>query len=160
VNGKSVYYYTGPVHTGKTTRLSQWISRKKKVDGILAPVIDRCRYLRIISTGETKKLDAADSGDDGLIVKIGQYIFSEEVFSWARQHLTGAFKNNPDWLIIDEIGPLELTGRGLEPAVSEILSLAEKNNEIKIVLVIREKILAQTLHHYHLTGIKKFTIPV
>ena len=37
-------------------------------------------------------------------------------FLWAQNALFNSLDKNLEWLIIDEIGPLELEGKGLEPA--------------------------------------------
>jgi nucleoside-triphosphatase THEP1 len=75
------------------------------------------------------------------------------------EELCNAYLQNPKWLIIDEIGPLELKGQALEPMVSKILN-DEKRNEINIILVIRKTLVERAIEHYklHVKGFKFFTI--
>ena len=54
-----------------------------------------------------------------------------------------------DWLVIDESGPLELEGKGLEPAVSKILIEDEKYGG-NILCVVRESLLDKFVEHYML----------
>ena len=156
---KSIYYYSGPVHAGKTTRLIQWVNQQKNVDGILAPIIDGYRYLQVIGKGESRQIELDSGSVLQEVVTIGQYTFSENVFSWARKQLLEVFSNNPEWLIIDEIGPLELRNQGLEPAVTEILRSSTSSNSIRILLVIRERILSEVLQHYKIETSKQFEFP-
>jgi nucleoside-triphosphatase len=153
---KTIYYLTGPVHMGKTTRLNEWIKYQKNVDGILAPIIDGQRHLHRIKTGELQQLELNDENSAQKIVKIGQYQFTGEVFDWARQQLYEAAQSCPDWLIIDEIGPLELGGEGLEPAVSIIISSLKTDNHTKLLLVIRDRLLTEVLQHYKINNHEPF----
>jgi nucleoside-triphosphatase len=153
---KTIYYLTGSVHTGKTTRLNEWIKYQKNVDGILAPIIDGQRHLHRIKTGELRQLELNDENSAQKIVKIGQYQFTGEVFDWARQQLYEAAQSCPDWLIIDEIGPLELGGEGLEPAVSIIISSLKTDNHTKLLLVIRDRLLTEVLQHYKINNHEPF----
>jgi nucleoside-triphosphatase THEP1 len=59
-------------------------------------------------------------------------------------------ENMPRYLVIDEIGPLELSGRGLEPMVSTILENYERSPKQHLVLVVRDYLLEKVISHYHL----------
>ena len=142
-----IYVLTGPVGSGKTTSLERWCQKQKSADGILAPVIEGKRNLKFIRINEIKGLESS-AGNNG--IKIGRYIFDEKVFEEARNYLEGAFQNNPEWLIIDEIGPLELEGNGLEPAAGKIIKQI-KSTHTNIILVIREGLLDKVFKHYNLS---------
>lgn len=149
-----IYLLTGPVQTGKTTRLMQWLVNQPNAAGILAPVLDGKRYVQNIRSGETKLLEATGrTGEEN--VPVGRFVFSEVVFAWARNELLTAINIQLDWLVIDEIGKLELTGKGLEPAVSQALQTVPAATNI--ILVIRDTLLSQAIHHYRLTDYAFFT---
>ncbi|MBU0559350.1 MAG: nucleoside-triphosphatase [Bacteroidetes bacterium] len=134
------------IKTGKTTRLMRWCSEQKNIDGILQPVIEGKRFFYRISSRTLKQLEV-DEGKN--VTEIGKYKFSNDAFDWARKILIESFETNIDYLTIDEVGPLELKGKGLEPAVSKIIS----NRNVfqgKMIFVVRENILAQFLEHYKL----------
>jgi nucleoside-triphosphatase THEP1 len=57
----------------------------------------------------------------------------------------------PHWLIIDEIGPIELRGEGLEPQVSQILKEYPRTRKNRLILVIRDQLLEKVLEHYNLS---------
>ncbi len=144
-----IYILSGKTGIGKTTYLASWI-KDKNVDGILAPVINGKRHLKHISSNQMKKLEVDDDVENRKIVSVGRYLFDENIFDWAKEKLLESFNANPEWLIIDEIGPLELTGNGLEPAVSQILKSIDNQNKIKIIFVVRENLIDKFFKHYKL----------
>ena len=143
-----IFLLSGSIHSGKTTRISEWISGKENIAGILQPVIDSRRYLKEISSGEVKLLEILPENEETDIISVGNYKFSSRVFSWARGQLISAFNKNPEWMIVDEFGKLELSDRGLEPAVSRILSDFSDCRETKLVFVIRDYLVVEFLKKY------------
>jgi nucleoside-triphosphatase len=140
----SLYIFTGEIKSGKTTRLQKFISENPDADGILAPVIDGNRHLARIKTGETKLLEHLSGEPNPGLTTICNYKFLNSIFKWGMDELYNAYLQKPEWLIIDEIGPLELKGQALEPMVSKILN-DEKRNEINIILVIRRTLVERAL---------------
>ena len=155
----NIYIFTGEIKSGKTTKLENWVARNPGSDGILAPYINGKRYLKRIKTNETKLLEYTGNDPNMELTEICNYKFLKSVFEWGREELYYAFLQKPDWLIIDEIGPLELKSEALEPMVTQILN--DKNNfNINIVLVVRKKLVEKVIEHYklHLKGFKIFKI--
>jgi len=149
-----VFILDGAVHSGKTSRLQKWLEHHPTADGILAPVKDGTRWLSRIRSGETRSLEVTGKETESGLVKVGQHQFPESVFVWARQELVESAQLT-DWLVIDEIGPLELTGRGLEPTLSSVLH----STEASVVLVVRSNLLDQVIASYGLHRVK-FGLPV
>ncbi|MCD4693120.1 MAG: nucleoside-triphosphatase [Calditrichales bacterium] len=145
-----IYILSGPIKSGKTTRLTRWAASQKRVDGILAPVIEGKRYLVHIASGQKYLLESDKDIQGNNILKIGKYVFLKSVFQWAREILINCRDKKLDWLIIDEIGRLELKGQGLEPAVSALLSQGFPNADTKILLVIREQLFETVLKYYNI----------
>jgi len=137
---------TGPTKTGKTTRLMQWSANKKNIDGIFQPVIEGKRFIYHISSRSLKMLES-DSEKNS--IKIGNYNFSRETFKWSQNILLNCFEQKLEWLIIDEIGPLELNGNGLEPVITSIINRLD-NFEGNILFVVRETILEKFINKYEL----------
>lgn len=143
---KKIHILTGEIGSGKTTGLMLWVSSQKNVDGILQPVVNETRFIYHLGSKTLKQLEVESSNDT---IKIGKYNFSREVFSWAQNVLVDCMQKKLDWLIVDEIGPLELEGNGLEPAISKIIS--ERNSfEGNIVCVVRDTMLEKFVQHYRL----------
>jgi nucleoside-triphosphatase THEP1 len=133
---------TGPVHGGKTTflerSLARWASR-----GIVAG-----GFLSVAATGAS-----GAAGYDLLELKtgcrhpylrregkpgaerIGPFFFVPEALELARSIIREA--DPREFLVVDEVGPLELLGGGLWPALREALS----RPGLRCLLVVREEIL-------------------
>ena len=149
-----IFLFSGAVQSGKTTIIDEWTRNKANVDGILQPVINGIRYLKQISSGETRLLEIQPGSDEGNIICVGKYKFSSDVFAWARNQLLSAYNSNPEWLIIDEFGKLEIEGRGLEPAVNKILSDLGYHQNTNLVIIVRDYLVTDFLDKYELTNNK------
>lgn len=145
-----IFLLSGPVHTGKTTRLSEWIKNKDGVDGILQPVIDGMRYIQHISSGEIRLLEITPDSPENKVLTIGNYKFNNEVFIWAQSKLLSAFSKNPQWLIIDEVGKLEMSEKGLEPSIKRIFYKLNDFPDMNLVFVVRDYLVSDFLTKYSL----------
>ena len=123
---------TGPIQTGKTTSLQQWVQNRKDVYGILTPVIDGKRVFMNARTGEQFAMEAGESETN--TIAIGRFVFSQAAFYKAAGIIRDAI-NKPGWLVIDEVGPLELKGYGFSDVLKTVLQQRTDN----ILLVVREK---------------------
>ncbi len=141
---------SGAVHSGKTTRISDWAKGKQGISGILQPVIDGRRYLKEISSGEVKPLELLPDAVESDTISIGNYRFSSQAFSWAREKLLSAFYIKPELLIIDEYGKLEINDRGLEPAICTIMNDLKNYQNTNLVFVIRDYLVSEFLGKYEL----------
>lgn len=144
---KAIHILSGPVQSGKTTNLKFWCSRRDDTKGILAPVSEGRRFLFDISGRQSRPLQP--EGESAEPVRVGDYTFDNSVFAWGRDILEAALQEAPRWLVVDEIGPLELSGTGLEPAVSRIIA-ESAGKDIRLLLVVREKLLEKMILHYDL----------
>src|SRR3989339_1089105 len=136
---KKIYILTGEIKSGKTTKLMQWAAGKN-IDGILQPVIDDKRFIYHIGSRTLKILEDLESKHESELVTIGKYKFRKSVFDWSQNTLIDCLDKKLDWIIIDEIGPLELEGKGLEPAISKIFMQVDNLNG-NVLCVIRDSIL-------------------
>ncbi len=143
---KPIYILSGKIQTGKTTQLMYWAASQKNIDGVFQPVINDKRFIYHLSSRTLKQLETDQKKN---VTSIGKFNFSNAAFEWARNVLLDCLEKDLDWLIIDEVGPLELEGKGLEPAVSKIISERDKI-KAKIICVVRDKILEKFLIHYKL----------
>jgi len=146
---KKICILNGPRQSGKTTRLMQWASDKKNIDGIFQPVVEGKRFIYHISSKSLKLLEAHKQTSSDKIVSVGKFQFNKDVFEWAKNILDEALRNNFDWLIVDEVGPLELDGKGLEPVITKIINERESFPG-KILFVVREDLLKNFLEHYNI----------
>lgn len=139
---------TGRVQSGKTTSLFKFISENKDTDGILSPIVNNKRMLYHISTKTIKEFEAEKHSTD--IVSVGKYRFLSDSFDWANQKIIESFNSSVKYIIIDEIGKLELRGEGLHKSAQEIIKEIKNSDKI-LILVIRDYLLDEILKYYNIT---------
>ena len=136
---------TAPIQSGKTTSLINWSGARNDVHGILTPVVGGKRIFMNAQTREQFPMETTGSSvplrTD--IIAAGRFEFSKKEFEKAIQIIRDAFNKN-GWLVIDEIGPLELRGEGFCDVLKEVLLVRKE----KIVLVVREGMAEQVKKHF------------
>jgi nucleoside-triphosphatase len=160
---KKIYIISGPIQSGKTSALLQWSATRNDVYGILTPIINGKRVFMNAHSREqfameaddrnaySKNTDGKDADDrdasnkdvsntdasnkDAAVINIGRYSFSQTAFNKAKEIIRTAI-GQANWLLIDEIGPLELNNQGFADVLQE--ALAALHHEQTIVLVVRE----------------------
>lgn len=146
MNEKVIYILTGKIKSGKTTSLFNFVAKQKSIDGILTPVIDNKRYFYHISSKVIKNVEADKIDEE--VFRVGKYKFLSSSFNWANKRILHALENKNDWIVIDEIGPLELEGNGFHNSVIKLLKEATKG--LKIIFVVRESLVEKFLNYYQL----------
>lgn len=137
----------GEPGSGKTTWCQGYVERRRNagasVGGILSAAIDR-RGKRVgfnaidLLTGQ--EIPFARKRVSGHLQQgeiVGHYTISKEGISFARGAIERAVRSRCDLVVIDEVGPLELSGRGLMPAVG--LALASSAD---VLIVVRSSLKA------------------
>lgn len=137
-----VLVLSGPVHGGKTTflerSLARWAARGVPCVGFLSPAAtdghgENGYDLLDLKTGDRRPF-LRKQGEPGA-ERIGPFVFVPAALDRARSIIRDA--DARDFLVVDEVGPLELAGRGLWPALRE--AVGEEGR--KTLLVVREGIL-------------------
>lgn len=138
---------TGPARSHKTTALFHWAKDRNDCGGILTP--DERGVRMLYNVKERKNIPfqkhEKNSPDD---VSIGRYIFDAEGFSqastWLDDHLSDP---NLHYVLLDEIGPLELEGHGWDKWIrASVPKLGDKT----LILVVRRKLLDEVIRRYRL----------
>ncbi len=146
----NIYILTGPVQSGKTTRLLQFIQGKKAIGGILTPDISGKRKLLGISSGEYYDLQV-DENFSGEKISIGKFHFDNAFMEKAIEILLQDRQDNPGWLIVDEVGKLEVEqGAGLHTAVLHLIDYYQSGAPGKLLLVVRDSLLEKAILKYGL----------
>lgn len=133
----SIYILSAPKGSGKTSSLMQWSSERNDVYGILSPVVEGKRMFLDMQSREAFPMEAVEG--EAAVFKVGKYIFSRNAFDRAIDILDRA-RLKKGWLVIDEIGPLELRGEGLNEVV--LRCIQRKGNTI---IVTREGLEEQVI---------------
>ena len=151
MNNKQIHIVSEPKHTGKTTKLIQWSANRNDVFGILTPIENGNRIFMDAHTKEPFHMEAMETETD--VLKIGKYHFSKASFDKASGILLAALQQVKGYIIIDEIGPLELRGFGFAATVKTVL--ANEKNKLQIVIVVREELQEKAMAYFNL---KRFEV--
>jgi len=121
-----IFILTGPVHSGKTTLLKRTIlefKRKKLVvSGFLSKAVFRGRErigYDLFDLKEEKSIPLIRREGRKDWQSVGSYFFVPSGLEEA-QRIISCSKNS-DICVVDEVGPLELSGKGFWPALKPIL---------------------------------------
>jgi nucleoside-triphosphatase THEP1 len=145
-----IVIYSDAIQTGKTTRVLAWVNDKQNVYGILTPDVANKRRLYNIADKQLLAFEAIDQTTEDT-EEIGKFIFLRSAFEQAKNILKSALPQKADWLIIDEIGKLEMQNKGLEPDLSNILDdISEQSPQTKILMIIRDTLLEVAVQKYNL----------
>ena len=150
-----IYIFTGGIRTGKTTALLKWFSQNNDADGLLCPDNSHGkRYFIKIKSKDTFLLEAEH--DNESIISVGPFKFLESAFKNANNFLmTVACESYNRYVVIDELGKLELQKKGLHPAANVLIPKLMYSNTQHLILIIRDTLLEVMIRHYN---IKEYTI--
>lgn len=114
----SIYIFSRPIHSGKTTELLQWCNRQQNIAGILMPDIDGSRKILDLNTKEIFDIECTDATNaNEPLTSVGRFHFYTAAFEKTNLIITHALTKNHDWLVIDEAGKLELEGKGFYESI-------------------------------------------
>lgn len=138
-----IFIVTGAIQSGKTTSLSKWLQTSKNIFGILTPTIHKKRCFMDVYTKEIFAMEAAALATEDYL-PIGKFVFSKNGFNKAIQIINAAICKTQAYILIDEIGPLELQGLGFASILKK--ALATKN--ITLILVVRDKLILEVINNF------------
>ena len=139
---------TAPKHSGKTTLLTQWAQKHKNIYGIASPMIQEKRHFMDLQNGALFPMES-DNEEESLTV--GKYRFSINAFSKAKIIIEKAALNPTNgWVVIDELGPLELNKNGFYLITHELLNSTIRKKGM--ILVVREGLVGSMIELFQLTN--------
>lgn len=141
-----IYILTGPVHSGKTTLLKNTIPMLRKqnfrIDGYLSESIWQNEEILGYNLFDLKDIQShpfiRKHGREDWET-IGPFSLLPETLEKAKKII----RRSPcsDLCVVDEVGPLELTGNGVWPALKDVLILGK----LHFFLIVRDSILKSFL---------------
>lgn len=149
-----IYILTGDIRTGKTTALLNWIIDRKDVDGLICPDgKDKKRYFLKVNSKEEFQLEV--TSDNNIrpehIIKIGPFQFLKSAFKKANDFLISFTSENENrYLIIDELGKLELKNKGLHISAETLIPQFLNDENQHLILVVRDYLLDDIIKHYNI----------
>jgi len=153
----SIYIFSGPIHSGKTTELLVWCNQQKSISGILMPDINGHRKILDIDTKEILDIECVDPlNTKQPLTSIGKFHFYRSIFEKSNSILLDALNQTPDWLVIDEVGKLELKSEGFYRSVAAAVKLyGSKNKKGNLLITVRDSLLEEVVSFFN---IKKFKV--
>ena len=155
----SIYIFSVPVHSGKTTELLQRSNLQKNICGILMPDINGYRKILNINTKEifdAACIDIINTKEP--LTSTGRFHFYTAAFEKANSMLQHALSQNPNWLVIDEAGKLELKGEGFYKSVVEAAKMyGNKDKPGNLLIVVRDSLCAEVVSFFNIKNYKIIT---
>ena len=136
-----IFLSTGAIQTGKSEALLQW-SIGKNIGGFVTPTVSEKKVLYDILTGEKTvyQLDEANNNS----ISVGRYFLDKNAFRVANKIILDAIEAEKEWIVMDEIGKLELNNEGHDATLLFLLN----NYDGNIVLVVRDGLLEKVIEKY------------
>jgi nucleoside-triphosphatase THEP1 len=153
----SIYIFSRPVHSGKTTELLQWCSQQKHIGGILMPDINGTRKILDLHTKEIIDVACTDAvNSKELLTAVGRFHFYTAAFERGNAIILAALNQKPRWLVIDEAGKLELDGKGFYESIVKAVDVYNNNKAAgNLVIAVRESLCNEVISFFK---IKNFHI--
>ncbi len=131
--------YTGPIRSGKSTSLHDLVNDRNDVGGFLTLDVDGLRQLYDIRQKVYHPFQTELSENT---ITIGRFTFLKSAFESMGEIVTRDVKADCRYLVIDELGKLELKKEGLYKMAMELIS---KQDELAatIIWIVREGLVTE-----------------
>ncbi len=148
----SIYIFSRPIHSGKTTELLQWCNQQKNIYGVLMPDINGSRKILDLHTKDIFDIECIDVGNTNQsLTSVGKFHFYTAAFEKAHLIISSALMQEPDWLIIDEAGKLELDGKGFYSAMIKAVELYNSKHALgNLLITVRDSLCAEVIAFFKL----------
>lgn len=146
----SIYIFSRPVRSGKTTELLQWCNKQKNIAGILMPDINGGRKILDLQTKETFNIEIKDAANTKEpLTSVGKFHFYTAAFDKANAIVLVALSQSPCWLVIDEAGKLELEEKGLYKSIAKTVEFYNDDKAPgNLLITVRECLLAEVISFF------------
>jgi nucleoside-triphosphatase THEP1 len=146
----SIYIFSRPIHSGKTTELLQWCNQQKNMAGILMPDINGSRKIFDLQTKNIFDIECADATNTKeQLTVVGRFHFYTAAFEKANAIVLAALNQPPGWLVIDEAGKLELDGKGFYESIVKAVDLYNNDTVAgNLLIAVRESLCNEVISFF------------
>jgi len=151
----------GAINQGKTTFIKKIISflnkKNKTIGGLYTQKIIKNEQVigyDIVLINNNESFPFLRLSGLGNQQKIGPYFIDGIALIKGKNEIEKAIINNVDYLIIDEVGKLELNNNGW----SVVLEKAIHKHKREIILAVRTDFVDEVIQKWELKGVRKFLI--
>jgi nucleoside-triphosphatase len=152
-----IYILTDDIETGKSQALLSWAIGREAVYGVLSPRnnLDQ-RYFLDMSTSVPFRMEA--NGEDEDIILVGRYKFLQSAFDKANDIIKNSAENTGSgFILIDEIGKLELRSEGLHVSALIAFRKAMHHQELHVIVIVRTSLINEVIEKYKIINPKLIT---
>ena len=150
-----VVILSGAVQSGKTTSLLKHFSNTNAVGGFICPDVNGKRMM--FYTSEKRVVPFQITQQDNS-VSIGKFAFNQDVFNKACDILINTLTLENKFVIIDEVGPLELKEGGYYQSLLTLIEKSKQKDDLTIILVVREHLIADVVSKFNLKDVENIKI--
>lgn len=148
-----IYILSEGKQKGKTTALRLWSENRTDIGGFLTPDKDNKRVLLNIHSCVVSPFELDPNDDHEFCVHIGKFVLDKEAFiEISEEVLEQSYDPEFNYIIIDEIGKLELKDEGFHLLFENLT----KRDDLKadIIVIIRDTLLEEVIEKYKLKNYK------
>jgi nucleoside-triphosphatase THEP1 len=138
----------GSIRSGKTTALQHWLDAHQDTIGFVTPDYAARRVLIAYPERQTYTFELAAEAND--TVSVGKFYFSAQTFGLGRAILAKAMTSSQHWVVVDELGKLELNSEGFEPQLTQLINAIKQQPNRSMIIIVREELLQTVLNQYQL----------
>jgi nucleoside-triphosphatase THEP1 len=151
----NIWIFSRPIRSGKTTALMRWAQNRKDVGGFLVPDDQHLRKLLTLKDRKWYDFEVPAESVSQLkpkdLVCISRFNFYRSTFDLAQKILFKDMERGLAWIVVDEVGKLEMKGMGLEPALGQVIDLFTKRPKTEnLLLVVRHELLDSVIERHKL----------
>ncbi len=139
---------SGPIGTGKSTRLLDIAARDRRIGGVVSPQEEATRWFRDLRDLAAVPMDASAEAPESAVQLVGRFRFRASAFRWAAVRLEDALADERlSTIVLDEVGPLELRGLGFAPWLSGWIA----DHAPRLLLVVRDSAVEHVAERFGFT---------
>jgi nucleoside-triphosphatase len=152
----SIYIFSRPIHSGKTTELLQWCDQQKNMAGILMPDINGSRKILDLQTKNIFDIECTDAANTKeRLTSVGRFYFYTAAFEKANAIVVAALYQTPGWLVIDEAGKLELGGKGFYESIVKAVDIYNNDMVVENLLIaVRESLCNEVISFFKIKNFR------
>ena len=148
-----IYLLNGEIRSGKTTALLNWTNSRDNVDGWLCPDDENGKRCFVNVKSKIKfELERNSQIENKELVEIGNFQFLKSAFDKANDYLISiTFETENQYIILDELGRLELKKEGLHRSAEYIVPIFLNDEKRHLIIVVREYLLDDIIEFYNIS---------
>ena len=150
----SIIIFSRPRNSGKTSELIDWCNNQENSAGILMPDVNGLRKMYDIQT--RTMFDAEHNiaiATNEALVSIGNFHFYQSSFDIANYNIDKAINQQKKYVLIDEVGKLELNHQGFYKSVNmAVQSVSDKTYSGTLILTVRDVLLEKVLDSFSISN--------